>query len=166
MSAIPEPDPRHLLHVLGGTLPEPPAAAGEYRPVVVRDGFGFVSGQFPLRDGRLLHAGRVGLELDIEQGRRAARLAAVNVLAQIHRYLGGFDDFDGLLRVDGYVASAPDFVAQPSVLDAASNLFATALGAELGAHARSAVAVARLPLDSPIELVVTFRCRSRGAGPV
>lgn len=137
-------------------LPQPPAPAGDYRPVVFRGGIGFVSGQFPFRDGRLAHAGRVGAELSLEEGRRCAEIAAENTLAQIRAALGGWSRFGGLLRVEGHVASAPDFLAQPAVLDGASSLFVRALGAELGAHARTAFHAARLPLDAPVEIAVAF----------
>jgi enamine deaminase RidA (YjgF/YER057c/UK114 family) len=138
------------------SLPLPPAPAGSYAPVVVHNGIGFVSGQFPLLNGLLDCRGRVGAELTIEQGRHAAVVAALNVLAQIRTTLGGFDRLRGLLRIEGYVASAPGFVAQPRVLDAASDLLVNALGPQLGRHARTAFAVSQLPLDAPIELCATF----------
>jgi len=141
---------------LGIALPEPPAAAGAYRPVVCRGGLGFVSGQFPFRQGTLAYAGRVGVELTPEQGRESAAIAALNTLAQIRAVLGGWQRFGGLCRVEGYVASAADFVKHPAVLDGASELFVRVLGAQLGAHARTAFHAARLPLDAPVELVVTF----------
>ena len=141
---------------LGIALPEPPAAAGAYRPVVCRGGFGFVSGQFPFRQGALAYTGRVGAELMPEQGRESAAIAALNTLAQIRAALGGWQRFGGLCRVEGHVASSPEFVKQPAVLDGASELFVRVLGPQLGAHARTAFHAARLPLDAPVELVVTF----------
>ena len=137
-------------------LPAAPAPAGAYSAVIVRGGIGFVSGQFPLVAGELVHQGRVGKELTLEQGRHAAEVAALNVLAQIRLHGSGFDRFAGLLRLEGYVASAPGFVAQPRILDAASELFVRILGKELGAHARTAFAVEQLPLDAPVELCVSF----------
>jgi enamine deaminase RidA (YjgF/YER057c/UK114 family) len=137
-------------------LPKPPPPAGAYRAVVVRNGIGCVSGQFPFVDGKLLCTGRIGAELSEEQGRRAADVTALNVLAQISTALGDFGRFGGLLRVDGFVASAKDFLAQPRILDAASERFVDLLGAELGAHARSVLKVDRLPLDAPVKLVVSF----------
>lgn len=136
-------------------LPPPPRPVGAYEAVVVRGGIGFVSGQFPLRDGRLVCEGRVGGELTAEAGREACRLAALNVLAQIGAATDGFADLDGLLLLDGYVASAEGFVGQPGILDAASECFIEFLG-ERGRHARSAFAVPMLPLNAPVELVVTF----------
>jgi enamine deaminase RidA (YjgF/YER057c/UK114 family) len=140
----------------GIVLPEPPAAAGVYQRVVCRGRTGFVSGQFPFRNGRLAHTGRVGNELTPEQGRDCAAIAAANVLAQIRAALGGWERFDGLLRVEGHVASAPEFLKQPMVLDGASEFFVRALGPELGAHARTAFHATRLPIDAPVELAVTF----------
>jgi len=144
------------LREAGIVLPAPPAAAGAYQRVVCRGRFGFVSGQFPFLDGRLAHAGRVGIELTPAQGRDCASIAAANVLAQIRLALGGWERFGGLLRVEGHVASAPDFLKQPLVLDGASEFFVRALGPELGAHARTAFHATRLPLDAPVELAVTF----------
>lgn len=140
------------------TLPTPPAPAGQYEPAVVRNGIGFVSGQVPVKEGKLIYTGRVGDELTTSQGKRAAALTALNVLAQIERAMGSWDRFGGLLRVDGYVASAEGFFDQPAVLDGASELFLQHL-ADLGRHARSAVIVPRLPWDAPLELVVTFTLR-------
>ena len=129
---------------------------GAYRRVVVRNGIGFVSGQFPLRNGSPAYIGRVGSQLDEQEGREAARLAALNVLAQIRAELGSFAAFAGLLRMDGYVASAKGFLAQPRVLDGASELFVAVLGPELGAHTRTAFSVEQLPLGYPVELAVSF----------
>lgn len=144
------------LREAGIVLPQPPAPAGRYRAVVWRGALGLVSGQFPLRGGRLAHAGRVGTELTPEEGRECAALAALNALAQIRAALGGWTRFGGLLRVEGHVASAPDFIEQPAVLDGASELFVRVLGPELGAHARTAFHAARLPVNAPVELAVAF----------
>ena len=139
----------------GIRLPDPPSPAGDYQPVMIRKGLGFVSGQVPVRDGRLLFTGRVGIELTPEQGRAAAEIAALNVLAQIDKALPSWDQFGGLLRVEGFVASASGFTNQPEILDGASRLFAEALG-ELGQHSRAAFSVEQLPLNASVELVVTF----------
>jgi enamine deaminase RidA (YjgF/YER057c/UK114 family) len=137
-------------------LPEAPAPVGRYERGIIHDGIGFLSGQFPLVEGKLLIRGRVGHELTVEQGRQAAEAAALNVLAQLRTVtVSEARAFAGLLRVDGFVASADHFTDQPAVLDAASALFLDQLG-DLGRHARTAFAVSRLPLDAPIELVVTF----------
>ncbi len=139
----------------GIRLPDPPPPAGDYQPVMIRGGLGFVSGQVPVRDGRLVFTGRVGVELTPEQGKAAAELAALHVLAQIDKALPSWDQFGGLLRVEGFVASASGFTSQPEILDGASRLFAEVLG-ELGQHSRAAFSVEQLPLNAPVELVVTF----------
>ncbi len=139
---------------LGIRLPDPPPPAGDYQPVMIRGGLGFVSGQVLVRDGRLVFAGRVGVELTPEQGKAAAELAALNVLAQIDEALPSWDQFGGLVRVEGVVASASGFTNQPEILDGASRLFAEVLG-ELGQHSRAAFSVEQLPLNASVELVVT-----------
>jgi len=139
-------------------LPTPPAPAGGYAPVVIRRGLGFVSGQFPIKDDALAYLGRVGIERTPEEGAEACRLAALNVLAQIYAATEGFEELDGLLRLDGYIASADTFHAQPAILDAASEVLSNHLGAK-GRHARTAFAVPRLPLDATVELAVSFAVR-------
>ena len=139
---------------LGLVLPSPPRAAGKYAPSMFAHGLLFISGQMPFSEGRLEFPGRVGIELSEADGGAAARLAALNVLAQIHAALRGFDRLISLLRLDGYVSSSPGWTDQPRVLDSASQLFIDALG-EKGRHARTAFAVPQLPLNASIELVVT-----------
>lgn len=142
----------------GLELPVAPTPVGAYETGVIRQGIGFVSGQFPLRDGKLVYTGAVGAELTKDDACEATKIAALNVLAQIHKLTDGFDRLDGLLRLDGYVASAPGFLEQPAILDTASQVFRDYLG-EKGRHARTAFSVSQLPLNSPIELCVTFATR-------
>lgn len=148
------------LRARGLVLGPPPAPAGAYQPLRVIGVHGAVSGQFPFVDGRLAYSGRIGAELTEEQGRAAAELAAVNLLTQIQAGLGGLGRLQGLLRLDGYVASAPGWTGQPHVLDAASDLLIEALG-PAGQHARTAIAVAHLPLNAPVELAATFIAAER-----
>ena len=143
------------LQALGIELPCPPSPAGSYESVVILNGLGYVSGQLPIRNGVLAYAGRVGDELSIEEAMRAAELATLNVLAQIKRSTNRWRSFAGLLRLEGYVASARGFANQPEILDRASQLLARVLG-DRGAHARAAFCVEQLPLDAAVELVVTF----------
>jgi enamine deaminase RidA (YjgF/YER057c/UK114 family) len=145
---------RERLADLGFVLPTPPKPAGSYRPAVIAHGFLFLSGQFPYASGELKYRGRVGAELTEAEGGAAARLAALNVLAQIDAALGGFERLATLVRVEGYVSSAPGWTDQPRVLDYASELFTAVLG-ERGAHTRSALGPSRLPLDAAVKLVVT-----------
>jgi enamine deaminase RidA (YjgF/YER057c/UK114 family) len=142
------------LQELGLTLPTPPKPAGNYQPWLVTGNLLFLSGQFPIKDGQLRYTGQVGAELTEADGYAAARLAALNVLAQIHAALGGFDRLKTLLRVEGHAASAPDWNNAPKVLDGASDLFVAVLG-ERGRHTRAAFTPPRLPLNLAVELVVT-----------
>jgi len=142
------------LKEIGLTLPNPPKPAGNYQPWILSDNLLYLSGQFPIQDGKLIYTGRVGAERTEAEGYAAARMAALNVLAQIHAALGGFDRLKTLLRVEGHVASAPDWSNAPKVLDGASDLFAAALS-ERGRHTRTAFTPSRLPLNLTVELVVT-----------
>ena len=146
------------LKALGIELPAPPSPAGSYEAVVIRNGVGYVSGQLPIRNGVLAYAGRVGDELSIEEAMSAAELASLNVLAQIRDSTDLWRSFAGLLRLEGYVASAHGFFNQPEILDRASQVLARALG-NRGAHARAAFSVEQLPLNASIELVVTFAAK-------
>jgi enamine deaminase RidA (YjgF/YER057c/UK114 family) len=139
---------------LGLKLPLAPKPVGNYSAFVRVGSLLFLSGQLPIKDGTLQYAGRVGAELTEEQGYAAARLAALNVLAQIHTALGGFDRLEGLVRVEGHVAAAPSWHYAPRVLDGASDLFVAVLG-ERGKHARAAFNPTSLPLNAAVELVVT-----------
>lgn len=146
------------LSELALTLPKPPRPAGNYRPWVLHRGVLYISAQLPIADGRAVYTGRVGAERTEEEGYAAARLAALNVLAQIDDALGGFDRLESLLMVDGHVASAPGWTNVPRVLDGASDLFSAVLE-ERGRHARSAACPERLPLDFTVKLVVTAGVR-------
>lgn len=144
---------------LGIVLPPPPAPAGQYIPWIINGPWLHLSGQLPIQNGRLVHTGRVGAELTEDEGRAAARLTALNVLAQIHHALGGFDRLAGLVRVEGHVACATPDVDVPHVLDAASGLFLEVLG-DRGRHTRTAFTPAFLPRNLTIELVVTAMIHS------
>jgi enamine deaminase RidA (YjgF/YER057c/UK114 family) len=141
------------LAALGLALPPAPQPLGAYRAVVQSGTLLFLSGQLPIRDGAVVHRGAVGAALTVEEGRAAAGLCALNALAQIHRFLGGFERLKQIVRVDGYVASAPGNFDQPKVLDGASDLFARVL-VERAGHARTAFAVPQLPANAAVELAV------------
>lgn len=144
---------------LGLELSAPPRPAGNYQPWILQDSWLVLSGQFPIVNGELRYRGRVGTELTESQGREAAALAALNVLAQIRAALGGFGRLSTLLRVEGHVASAPDWNNAPRVLDGASDLFVAVLG-DRGRHTRTAFTPPQLPLNLSVELVVTAAVRS------
>jgi enamine deaminase RidA (YjgF/YER057c/UK114 family) len=147
------PDVHARLAVRGLTLPPAPQPLGAYRAVVQAGPLLFLSGQLPIRDGAVVHRGAVGAALDPAAGRAAAELCALNALAQIAHFLGGFERLRQVVRLDGYVASAPGFFGQPQVLDGASELLVAVLG-DRGRHARTAFAVPQLPADAAVELVV------------
>ena len=139
---------------LGLQLPPAPKPAGNYLATIQFGNLLFISGQFPIENGKPRYTGRIGAELTEEAGYAAARLAALNVLAQIRAALGSFDRLQALLRVEGHVAAAPAWHNTPKVLDGASDLFAAVLG-ERGRHTRAAFHAARLPWNLAVELVVT-----------
>ncbi|MEY1593343.1 RidA family protein [Burkholderia sp. Bmkn7] len=138
---------------LGLALPEPPNPLGSYTAVSEAGNLLFVSGQLPLVNGKVAYSGRVGEQLSVDDGKHAARLAALNVLAQIRRYLGGFERLRKIARVEGHVSSADGFFGQPAVIDGASDLFAAVLGDKAG-HARSVFSLRQLPADAAVALVV------------
>jgi enamine deaminase RidA (YjgF/YER057c/UK114 family) len=137
---------------LGLTLPTvvPPLAA--YVPAVQSGLHVYVSGQLPMVDGKLPYTGKVGAEVTPEQGTELARICALNALAAIDS-LVGLGRIGKIVKLTGFVASAPGFTGQPGVVNGASELFGDVLG-ELGRHARSAVGVAELPLGAPVEVEV------------
>jgi len=140
------------LEELGLTLPEvvPPLAA--YVPAVQSGNYVYVSGQLPIVDGKMALTGKVGAEVTAEQATDLARTCAVNALAAIDAVVG-LGRVVKIVKITGFVASAPGFTAQPGVINGASELFLDVLG-ELGRHARSAVGVAELPLGAPVEVEV------------
>jgi enamine deaminase RidA (YjgF/YER057c/UK114 family) len=137
---------------LGLTLPAvvPPLAA--YVPAVQSGNYVYVSGQLPMVDGKLPQTGKVGAEVSTEEAAGLARICALNALAAIES-LVGLGRLVKIVKVTGFVASAPGFTGQPAVINGASNLFGEVLG-EQGRHARSAVGVAELPLGAPVEVEV------------
>lgn len=142
---------------LGITFPEPNLPAGLYAPLV-RDGdIVYTSGQTPKRAGELVFKGKVGNGASLEQGYEAARLCALNCIAQIEAVYGA-DNIERILKVTGFVASAPDFFGQPKVMDGASSLLQDIFG-ENGVAARSAIGVAVLPGDSTCEVEMVVKMK-------
>ena len=152
----------HRLIRLGLTLPDPPAAVAAFEPFVHSGDMVYTSGQIAIRDGQLVAKGRVGAEVDLATGVEAARVCALNVLAQLRAAAGSLDNIDRLVKVTVFVASADDFTQQPQVADGASKLLIDVLG-PAGAHARSAIGVAALPLGTPVEIEATARLRVASA---
>lgn len=140
------------LRELGIELPTVAAPAGAYIPARRTGNLVFTAGQVPFVDGALPATGKVGAEVDVDTARDLARTCALNALAAVDA-LVGIDAVVGVVKVVGFVASAPDFTGQPSVINGASELLGEVFG-EAGAHARSAVGVAVLPLDAPVEVEI------------
>ena len=135
----------------GYDLPQAMAPAFEYSAVVVHGGMAYVSGQIPRAGGQVMMTGKVGAEVSLAQAQRAAEACVLQALAQLKAELGDLGRIARILKVAGFVASAPGFTQQPQVIDAASQLLVHALG-EAGRHARSAVGVAELPRGVPVEI--------------
>ncbi|WP_127357530.1 RidA family protein [Actinacidiphila soli] len=136
---------------LGLTLPGVAAPLAAYVPAVRSGSYVFTAGQLPLVDGKLPLTGKVGAEVTAEEAKELARTAALNGLAAVKSVIGDLDRLKRVVKVTGFVASAPDFTGQPGVVNGASELLGEILG-EAGIHARSAVGVAVLPLDAPVEI--------------
>ena len=137
---------------LGLSLPKVVPPLASYVPAVQSGNHVYVSGQLPLVEGKLPHAGKVGAEVTAEQGTDLARICGLNALAAIEA-LVGLGRIVKIVKVTGFVASAPGFTGQPAVVNGASNLFGEVFG-EQGRHARSAVGVTELPLGAPVEVEV------------
>ena len=143
--------PEERIAELGLTLPSdtPPLAA--YVPAVRSGNLVFTSGQLPRIDGELTHTGKVGAEVTAEQAKEAAQACALNAIAAVKAEIGDLSNVRRVVKVVGFVASAPDFTGQPGVVNGASELLGKVFG-DAGVHARSAVGVAALPLDVPVEV--------------
>ena len=143
------------LDELGIELPVPAAPIANYVPFVRSGRLLFVSGQICLADGALVATGKLGAQVTVEQGQIAARACAVNVLAQIKAALGDLDKVVRVVRLGGFINSAPDFLDGPKVMNGASDLMVAVFG-ERGRHARTTVGVAALPSDAAVEVEGTF----------
>lgn len=141
----------HRLVELGIVVPQLPPPVAVYVPAVRTGRVVYASGQTPTIDGVLQVRGRLGEDVSVEEGRRAARLAALNCLAEVRALLGSLDAVSRVLRLTGYVASAPGFGEQPTVMNGASQLMEQVFG-DAGRHARSAIGVAELPFGAPVEV--------------
>ena len=143
---------------LGIVLPDAASPSFNYVPVVLNRGIAYVAGQLPKVDGEVRVHGKAGGAVSLEAARGEARICILQGLACLRQALGSLDRIERILKVTGFVASAPGFNDQPKVLDAASDLLGEIFG-EAGRHARSAVGVAELPRDAAveIELIVAYR---------
>lgn len=138
---------------LGITLPAVATPVAAYVPAMTSGNLLFTAGQLPFVDGALLATGKVGAEVSASSAAQLARVCALNALAAAHSVLGSLDRVTRIIKVNGFVASTPDFIGQPQVLNGASEVLAEIFG-DKGLHARAAVGVAVLPLDAPVEVEV------------
>ncbi|MBG6184227.1 enamine deaminase RidA (YjgF/YER057c/UK114 family) [Arthrobacter sp. CAN_A214] len=141
------------LEELGIVLPAVVPPLASYVPAVISGNYVYTSGQLPLINGKLPASGKVGADVDPETAQRLAGTCAVNALAAVKAQIGDLDRITRIVKVTGFVASDPSFTGQPAVINGASELLGKILG-EAGTHARSAVGVAVLPLDAPVEIEI------------
>jgi enamine deaminase RidA (YjgF/YER057c/UK114 family) len=139
------------LAALGLALPQVAAPVAAYLPAVRTGRYVYPAGQLPMAEGKLLATGKVGAEISAEEAARLAGTCALNALAAVASVGGGLQGIRRIVKVTGFVASSPGFTGQAQVLNGASELLLEVLG-EAGRHARSAVGVAVLPLDAPVEV--------------
>lgn len=155
--ALPSYSPLDRLAELSIELPPVAPPAASYLPAVRSGSFVYTSGQLPLVDGKLTVHGKVGADVMPDVAARQARICALNALAAVHA-LVGLPAVARVVKVVGFVASVPDFTGQPAVVNGASELLLEVFG-DLGAHARSAVGVAALPMDAPVEVELVVEIR-------
>ncbi|WP_371498017.1 RidA family protein [Kitasatospora sp. NBC_00374] len=144
---------------LGLTLPAVAAPVAAYVPAVRSGDHVLTAGQLPMVAGKLAITGKVGAEVTAEEAKQLAQTCALNGLAAVKSVIGDLDLIEQVVKVVGFVASAPDFTGQPGVINGASELLGQVLG-EAGVHARSAVGVSVLPLDAPVEIEFQVRVRA------
>jgi enamine deaminase RidA (YjgF/YER057c/UK114 family) len=154
--------PEDRIADLGLTLPAVPSPLAAYIPTVRTGSHVYTSGQLPMVDGTLVATGKVGAEVSPEHATELARTAALNAIAAIRAEIGDLARVRRVVKVVGYVASTPEFTGQPAVVNGASELLGAVFG-DAGRHARSAVGVAVLPLDAPIEIELLVEVEPHGS---
>jgi len=145
--------PEERLAELGLSLPAVAKPVAAYVPAVRTGSYVYTSGQLPMVAGQLAETGKVGAEVTPERAKELAQICALNALAAVKAEVGDLSMVTRVVKVVGFVASAPDFTGQPGVVNGASELLGTVFG-DAGVHARSAVGVAVLPLDAPVEVEI------------
>lgn len=146
------------LKEMGIALPQPPKPLASYVPAVMADKYVYTSGQIPLVNGELKFKGKVGAAVTEEEGYEAARVCAVNCLSVVRELIGSLDNIERIVKVTGFVNSAPGFTNQPKVVNGASDLLGQVFG-EAGRHARSAVGVSDLPVDAAVEVEMIVKVK-------
>jgi enamine deaminase RidA (YjgF/YER057c/UK114 family) len=144
---------------LGIDLPPTPVPVANYVPAVKVGTLVFASGQTPTRNGQLVVQGKVGAQVSVETAADGAALALLNCLAEVRSVLGSLDDISRIVKLNGYVASAPGFDRQPMVINGASLMLERIFG-DAGRHARAAIGVAELPGGAPVEIELIVETRS------
>ena len=139
------------LKELGIEIPTPPSPAGSYIPVVTTGNLAFVSGQIPMKEGKVIFEGKVPENQSVDSARDAAKICIINGLAQLKINLGSLDKITKFVRISGFVNSSPDFAEQLKIINAASDLLVEVFG-DMAKHSRIAVGVANLPLNSTVEI--------------
>ena len=132
-------------------LPSPPSPAGSYIPVVLTGNLAFVSGQIPIKDGKVAFSGKVPVEQSVENAQEAAKLCIINGLAQLNTHFGTLENIKKIILISGFVNSTSDFSEQPKIINHASDLLFEIFG-DSGKHSRVAVGVSSLPLNSTVEI--------------
>jgi enamine deaminase RidA (YjgF/YER057c/UK114 family) len=151
--------PEERLAELGLAVPEVAKPVAAYVPAVVSGDLVFTSGQLPMRGGELMVTGKVGGEVSAEEATLCAQQCALNAIAAVKSVIGDLSRVAQVVKVVAFIASTPDFTGQPQVANGASELLGTVFG-DAGVHARSAVGVPVLPLDSPVEVEIVVRVAS------
>lgn len=144
---------------LGLQLPPPPAPAGVYKPCLTEGKMLYVSGHGPVKPDKSLMWGRIGADIDIEEGKLAARQVGLTILATIKENIGSFDNIKRVIKVLGMVNCTPDFTKHPYVINGCSELFASVWGDDNGVGVRSAVGFGSLPGNIPVEIEALFELK-------
>lgn len=139
------------LQALGLTIPQAVTPVANYVPFTQMGKLLFISGQVPFDDGQIAVSGKLGQDVSLEDGQKAARICALHILAQTQAAIGDLEQIERVLKLTGFVNSTPDFTDQPKVINGASDFFVDVL-AERGRHSRSAVSAASLPLNAAVEV--------------
>ena len=152
--------PDEQINALGLELPDLPTPTGNYVPFRRVGNTVYLAGQTCEWNGKMVHTGKVGAQIDLATGKEAARICALNLLASLRLALGGsLNEVEACLRVGGFVNAAPDFPSVPAVIDGASELMAQVFGPNIAPHARTAVGVATLPQCAAVEVDAVFAIR-------
>lgn len=147
-----------IKEMYGYDVPEAPKPLAAYIPVTVEDKIVYTAGQLPMQDGKLVFEGKLGRDVSDEDGKKAAEICAVNCLSVIKSVAGSLENIDRIIKVVVFVASAEGYTAQPQIANGASEFFVNVFG-DAGKHVRSAVGVAELPINAPVEIEVIAKLK-------